>query len=178
MQLQSSQLNRWLIFFDTLKEEGHYKKDEISDRIAFLAVYMPLVRRDCYEFMEHWNTHRVRTQSNRPHTTSGKPWALYEHPEAPAVQCGSIPSADLVDKLAEDLKDYDLDEYLPPVTLAWCYWKMREQGFNPETMTQMDESTSGTGVKDYGQAYIKLRHQVYLYISLNELPLLTETEVP
>lgn len=53
MQLQTSQLNRYLIFFDTLKEEGHYKKDEISDRIAFLAVYMPLVRRDCYEFMEN-----------------------------------------------------------------------------------------------------------------------------
>ena len=83
-----------------------------------------------------------------------------------------------MDKLAEDLKDYDLDEYLPPVTLAWCYWKMREQGFNPGTMTQMDESTSGTGVKDHGQVYMKLRYQVRLYISLNELPVLTETEVP
>ncbi|KAF6238641.1 hypothetical protein HO173_003147 [Letharia columbiana] len=34
MQLQSSMLNRWVIFFDLLKEEKHFKKDKLADMIA------------------------------------------------------------------------------------------------------------------------------------------------
>ena len=42
------------------------------DRIAAMVVYMPLIRRTAAEFVDHWNTHEIRKQPDKPHIIAGE----------------------------------------------------------------------------------------------------------
>ena len=178
MHLQSSMLHRWVLFFNIAQEEGHYQFDRLHDRLACYAVYMRLIREEAYEFMENWNTHKIRSQKNRPHTVSGKPWYLYEFPEPPAEKCASIPDLDLVEKLRAELQAYDMDEYLPPVTKEWCHQKALELGYDLDTLKASDILTTGTGQRLHGPVYMDLREAIRLHIISGAEPILTCTETP
>ena len=83
-----------------------------------------MVRVAAVDFINLWNTHKIRIQKDRPHTTIGKPWFLYGYPEALVVDYSSIPNPKLIDSLSREVKAYNLDEYLSIVTLEWYYTKI------------------------------------------------------
>jgi hypothetical protein len=57
---------------------GAYYQRNLGDRIAVLAVYMPLLRKEIFSFVENWNHHRLRKQNDTPNVVSGKtPNRLY-----------------------------------------------------------------------------------------------------
>jgi hypothetical protein len=119
-------LHRWVLLFNIAQEEGYYQYDRLLDRLAYYAVYMRLIREEAYEYMENWDTHKIRTQKNHPHAVSGKNWYLNELPEPPAEKGASTPDPELVEKLRVELQIYDVDEYSPPATKEWCHQKALE----------------------------------------------------
>ena len=59
-----------------------YDKDLLADRVAFLAVYVPILQQEIFEFTRFWNNvHAIRKQKARSHVVSGIPWLLYYYPE-------------------------------------------------------------------------------------------------
>jgi hypothetical protein len=171
-------LHRRVLFFDIAQEEGRYQYDRLHDRLAYYAVNMRLIREEAYEFMENWNTHKIRTQKNRPHTVSGKPWYLYESPAPLAEKCTSTPDPELVEKLRAELQTYDVDEYLPPATKEWCHQKALELGYDLDTLKASDVVTTGTGQRLHGPVYNELREAIRQHIVSGAEPILTSTETP
>lgn len=76
-------MSRWRGHFKGLVSDGEYLADSLADRIAFLAIYMPIVRHDVATFVNLWNTHKIRKQKNRPYAVCGRPGLLYRFPECP-----------------------------------------------------------------------------------------------
>lgn len=98
-QLAKSAISRWRDWFRELSNVGDYSCERIGDRIAFLAVYVPIIRQEVCEFIHLWNHHRIRRQKNRPYLVHGIPEILYNTPEAPATnQAIEVPN-DLVARL-------------------------------------------------------------------------------
>ena len=181
MQLQSSMLHKWVIFFKKLQQENHFVKDRLADRIAAFAVYMLMIREACAEFVETWNKHRIRTQKNRPHAIAGKPWFLYGYPKEPAVDCGSTPNPERVDALLKDVEAYDLDEFLPAATLEWCHESLWSQhGIDLASLTAKDLlEEEGLGRRAHGQTYLYLKQDIEQHLAAgNNNPTLKETPIP
>lgn len=69
--------------------EGEYDSDLIADRIAFLAVYVPIVKAELLNFVHLWNFHKIREQPEHPAAIGGVPFQLYHYPHMKAAQqCG------------------------------------------------------------------------------------------
>ena len=80
-------LGRWRDFFEELSKDGDYDKDLQAHRIAFLAVYIPIIRTETLEFVDTWNHHRIRKQGDD--VLAGRPYVLYHYPqESGGQQCG------------------------------------------------------------------------------------------
>ena len=71
----------WGDYFRQLQIEGLWSRDCIEDRIALLAVFMPIIKADIKEFVDTWNFHKIRKQKNRPWVVHGKPWMNYYYPQ-------------------------------------------------------------------------------------------------
>ena len=85
---------------------GEFDKTHAANRIALLAVYMPVMRQQIRQFVQIWNVHTIRRQPNRPHVVHGKPAHLYYAPPEGVVDHGVDPSLDLVNELAQDYDDW------------------------------------------------------------------------
>jgi len=87
-------------------EEGLFSKASTTDQIAFLAVYIPIIRLNVASYVQTWNMHRIRKQKRRPYVVCGKPFMNYFHP-APGVEKHGIPVGDeSLDALWNDVKDW------------------------------------------------------------------------
>jgi hypothetical protein len=53
-----------------------FSKDSLSDQIAILYLYLPLIRTELANFVRLWNVNRIRTQPKRPSALTGKPYML------------------------------------------------------------------------------------------------------
>lgn len=85
----NSTLGAWLEYFKELHDSGDFCKFKVSDRISFLAIYMPIIRAETFEFVDQWNFHYIQKQKNRPYVKHGRPYTLYTHPEMHGgKQCG------------------------------------------------------------------------------------------
>ena len=143
-RLQDGCLIRWLEFFERMLQEGSYHPDEKPDKITFLAIYMPILRSEIFEFRDNWNTHKIRTQRKRLYIRTGKPWFLYQNPGAHGdEEHGLEPNWDTYEHISNQYP-YDVDEYLPPATLEFCHTKMREAGFHPNTLSASAVQPDGT----------------------------------
>jgi hypothetical protein len=96
-------------YFKQLVLDGLYDNTMQSDRIALLAVYIPMIRTELHQFASLWNSHRIRKQSNKPNSIPGKPRDLYNYPEAQ----GDINEGIHINPvIAQQLKsEYGLDEW-------------------------------------------------------------------
>ena len=84
-----------------LNHQGLFKQNQLADRIALLAVYMPFVRREILSFVNVWNMHRIRKQSNRPQSITGKPFMLYFYPSQGIQDFKVQPDETLVQSLLD-----------------------------------------------------------------------------
>jgi hypothetical protein len=159
-----------------LLRRREYDKDLIADRVALLAVYMPIIADAISSFAVTWNTHRIRRQSRRAYHVDGIPYVLYFNPSLstpPAVDCSTHVPAGAVAQFQEGLAGYDMDEYLPPQILALCYQLLTERGFaTPVDPAAVDADHNRIHV----QAYLQLREQ--LNIQLGRGVTIVETERP
>ena len=179
-QLQTSMLQRWVVFFDRLKQEGHFKLDQMADRIAIYAIYMRLIRDACFLYVEEWNRHRIRSQKERTNVTAGVPWFLYEHPKVyGAHDYSAVPDPDLVESFSQEVEAYDLDEYLPVDTLQWCRETMSTLGYDLDTLTAGELLDDGSGRRVHGQAFIQLKERIQQHLHAgNHDPILAESDIP
>jgi hypothetical protein len=76
------------------------------DRIAVLAIYIPILREEVHKFARIWNMHTIRKQNNRPHSVSGKPYMLYNYPKEPATNYGIRPDEDFLHNLKAEIADW------------------------------------------------------------------------
>ena len=51
-QLYKKVIKRWLEFFDRMRGEGSFAKDAPADKIALLAIYMPIIRNEVFQWRE------------------------------------------------------------------------------------------------------------------------------
>lgn len=111
-QLAGSSINRWRDAFESLEKSRDYNQGFLADRIAFIAIYVPIIRHETIEFINLWNTHTIRKQPRRPHCVPGVPHVLYYYPaESGGERCGTpLDSVDgleqQVDFLAEQLQGF------------------------------------------------------------------------
>jgi hypothetical protein len=67
---------------------------------------MPILRHEIHQFVDVWNHHKIRRQSDRANAVSGRPWLLYTHPPPEAKQCGFAPNTELLAELQEKMADW------------------------------------------------------------------------
>ena len=75
-----------------LNEGGLFLKSSLADRITILAIYMPIIRREVYDFVHTWNIHHIHHQPNCPNVPTGKPFMLYHYPPAGFNDYGQVPN--------------------------------------------------------------------------------------
>lgn len=80
-ELAKTALNKWRDYFIHLRNAGLYNELDQADRIAFLAIYIPILRSEMWRFVNSHNNHRIRTQNDIPDHIAGIPEVLYNYPE-------------------------------------------------------------------------------------------------
>jgi hypothetical protein len=159
---------QWRDCFLEYNRNEEFKADWRSDRVAFLAIYMPILRND----------HKIRKQPKRPYLQSGIPYLLYNYPERTGgTQSGfEVPQdSPTMQSIQDDIRDLDLDEYLLPATLDWGNNQLQHLGFNSEI--------DGSAVNDNGDrshklAFIALRDAARHYALSGMQPYLEESDKP
>jgi hypothetical protein len=158
-QMSKSTLRRWREHFEELEADGLWNEDFLSCRIALLAVYMPILRQILQRFVDQWNHHRIRRQKNRPHVVPGQPYVLFYYPEV-AQNFQQIISPDLLADFKADIGAFDIDEYLPRDTLAWCSTQLQSWGYG----NLSGEEFQRTGQRIHTDAYLRLRNAIDQHI--------------
>jgi len=98
---------RWRNYFELLVKEGQYTVDLLPHRISFLAIYIPIIRQELLQFVQTWNSHRIRKQSNRDWVVPGVPDVLYDYPGVTGVHdCGIAVPDDLLTEVQNELASY------------------------------------------------------------------------
>lgn len=169
---------QWRDCFLEYNRNDQYKADWRSDRIAFLAIYIPIIRRSLSQFVHLWNNHKIRKQPKQPYLQAGIPYLLYNYPERTGgVQSGfEVPQdSPILQGIQEDIQDLDLDEYLPLVTLEWCRVRLYQLGFT----TEIDGSeTTENGDRVHKLAFIALRDALRHHVLTVAQPFLDESDKP
>lgn len=102
-------IGRWRSWFEQLEREDDFVKDWLADRVAFVAVYIPIIRSVLYEFVSQWNAHKIRKQASRESAglVTGIPNILYNYPELKGgEQCGiALPDGEL-DSVQSELSGF------------------------------------------------------------------------
>ena len=105
-QLTKISLGKWIDFFRTLRDSNLFSNDMLADRIAILIVYLPTIRTEVTQFVDKWNTHNIRRQSNRPKSMQGKPLALFYYPKEGIKNYGLGLDQPTLARLRRDVEDY------------------------------------------------------------------------
>ena len=79
---------------------GDLKIYLLSDRIAFLVIYMPVLRLEIARYIEIWNNYIIRKQPKRPFVVTGKPYINYYFPGKGIKNFGYKPDPQLLEHLA------------------------------------------------------------------------------
>jgi hypothetical protein len=95
-------------YFKELDETNTFTEDNEADRIAILAIYMPIIRREVIGYVEMWNTHRIRKQRDRPNSISGKPIMNYFWPQGDVQNWGTPIDPEIVEELKADIDHFGM----------------------------------------------------------------------
>ncbi|KAJ8611896.1 hypothetical protein MRB53_037692 [Persea americana] len=162
-------LSQWLEHCEMMDNYGWYYHKSIIDRIAFLAVYMPILRYMMRDYAALHNTHRVSKQKDKP---SYVPYDRFTSPERSDAEYRGLEISSAALKPWKDrLAAFDETELLPKRTRERCEQCLAANGINdlPESalvyMPRYDE-------KKHERAYSCLRDALYVYmIRIDELKL-------
>ncbi|RPA79860.1 hypothetical protein BJ508DRAFT_327910 [Ascobolus immersus RN42] len=151
--------------FVDLQRNNFFSRESEIDIIAMRYIYMPVLRQQVYDFMETWNTHRIRNQRKRAHYLhSGTPEELYTLPKT-GKDYGVTPDPILLERFQEHLGEYDLDQYLPAEMMELCKSILQEQPERfPDSLIGLDDN--------HEEAYKYLRSRLYELHESEEVNLL------
>jgi len=138
---------------------------------------MPILRQEIQAFARMWNCHTIRKQPNRPNAIHGKPYMLYNWPQAPGVQkMGLKPDAELLSQLEEQTAAHDLNEYLPEITKKWCDAELEKLGYGYTKVNASEYFPDGT--RAHCSVYLQLRATVQAHIASKKEPCLSKSKKP
>ena len=69
---------RWAKLFTLIQKRGFYRDNVVADSVVILFVFMPLLRKEVYEFLQDKNDYPTRRQTDQPGHIPGPPNKLYE----------------------------------------------------------------------------------------------------
>jgi hypothetical protein len=75
---------------------------------------MSIIRGAVDEFVEYWNSHKIRKQRDRPNSVSGKPVVLYKY-QPNITRYGYDANATLIAELEADFTDWGALFYFSPL---------------------------------------------------------------
>ena len=131
----------WGDYFRELQRQNLWTHDSIIDRVALLAVFMPILQDELKEFVDTWNFHKIRKQKNRPWVIHGKPWMNYYYPQQTEHATGLDYGTRVEAQLLQETQQYvdrgpgkyhhglpsfsnlwwtDISTHLPPHTQELC----------------------------------------------------------
>jgi hypothetical protein len=155
------------LYFQRLERAGDWDDTEESDKIALLAIYMPILRTEFAEFIGIWNYHKIRKQRLRPGLAVGQPWKNYCRPNPSTANWGFSPEAAKVQRLrlCLDAWEWDMDAFLPPAVWEWCKARLELLGHYEERLaTPYEEENPFMGT------YFKLRDLIRVHIGTGTQP--------
>ena len=153
--LTDGQTQKWKVFFAELEGEGLFDERDI-DKSCLQYIFLDIIRSHIHQFVSMYNTHRIRRQWLRAHyLPTGQPFLFYYYPDGvrnyqEPVNVGTLAA------LEDEVKDFDLDEYLPAATLS-LYAQLLSAGGLPTEFVYSD-------VK-HKNAYLFLRQKVADYLT-------------
>jgi hypothetical protein len=157
-----------------LKTQGLFNGDDLADRIAILALYLPVIQKELCEFVRLWNVHTIRPQRNRRNIVTGKPYMLYHHP-GPEIRNWSLPlREDSISIIREQVPEWDIDAFLPSETFKWCQDFLQSIDFNSSSVQLRDEACT-TPLLSF---YLQLRTAIQGHISNHTSPQLSLLPTP
>lgn len=134
-----------------------------------------MIRYDFANFVELWNSHKVRTQPNRPHVVSGIPAELFYTDTVPnwgvPIQNNSE-AQKVLRTMLEPLEDIEIDEFLTYDTSQWCHQQLQSLGFDFRLRTIEDHQ------RPHLRIYLQFRDIVRQHIDSGETPILELTPIP
>jgi hypothetical protein len=167
-------------FFKKLRADGEYQPHLITDQVALLAIYLPVIQDRLKSYILDWNTHDIRPQ--KAPVIYGKVKDLYERPGPDVLDYKMSFRPDDLLLLQADLiqqhpaiEGFDLDEYLPPQTFEWCQTQLQQLGFDPHRPPPLQANELST---PYRSVYLQLRHHAQLHEQSGNLPILEICEHP
>jgi hypothetical protein len=89
-------------YFDMLQARA-LLTGRIPDQIALLFVYMPHIRDEIHNLVEHWNAYSIRSQPKRPNVKPGKPVVLYFTPPDGTLDYGERAPVSTVSELRSEV---------------------------------------------------------------------------
>ncbi|KAH8146899.1 uncharacterized protein LAJ45_08978 [Morchella importuna] len=111
-QLTKGATADWKKYFRTLQQGNLFQEDRLEDMIAILYTYMPIIRAKLHQFVENWNNHKIRKQSNRPNLPTGEPYYNYYFPPDGVNNYEQIPSLNTIESIRDKkLKNSYTNEY-------------------------------------------------------------------
>jgi hypothetical protein len=67
---------------------------------------MPVIREEVQKFVALWNVHKIRKQSNRPHSVSGQPLVNYQWPAEGVRNFGIAPDLGVTAEIQQDINNW------------------------------------------------------------------------
>ena len=129
--LTEGQTQEWKVFFAELEGEGVFDGGDI-DKSCLQYIYMDIIRSHIHQFVAIHNTHKIRRPRLRAHyLPTGQPFMLYHYPDG-ARNYQEPVNLRALEELELEVKDFDLDEYLPAATISLYAQLLIEGGFPTE----------------------------------------------
>ncbi|KAE8413953.1 hypothetical protein BDV36DRAFT_286580 [Aspergillus pseudocaelatus] len=169
-QLTKSSIYRWRKYFQRLTATKSYNEHLYSDKIAILAIYIPIIRYSIHEFARLWNIHSIRRQPKRPYSISGKPVQLYFFLSNNIQDHGIEPDTEILEDLNTKITEYDIDQYLPETTLNWCTEQLKQLGCKDGKLKGSDIFSDSS--RAHEEIYLRLHDRIRAHIQSGELPIL------
>ena len=116
--MTTAQTGQWRELFQQYTDAGEFHRKNRWDIMALRYVYMDLIRAHLAHFVNVWNAHYIRNQRKRPHHPTGRPNVLFNDPDV--QNYASKPSAELLQKLKDEVGDWDEDAYLDSSVIEFC----------------------------------------------------------
>ena len=153
--LTEGQTQEWKVFFAELEGEGLFDGGDI-DKSCLQYIYMDIIRSHIHQFVSMHNTHRIRRQRLRAHyLPTGQSFLLYHYPDSVRNYQEPVDTGVLA-ALENEVKDFDLDEYLPAATMS-LYAQLLSAGGFPTEFVYSDVR--------HKAAYLFLRERVADYLT-------------
>ncbi len=172
-QLSARQLGRWRTYFFELKETRQYE-DTALNRITLAAIFVRYIRQEVGQFVHLWNTHTIRKQKDRPYLVTGKPWVLHANMDGEYDDYRIDITPDQLAATRDRVPVFDVEQYLPERTLAWCETWLKDNGYSTILDCSYEKDVT-SGQHLFHHAYCALREAVYAHAEnqpgeLHELP--------